>query len=31
MVLQAVFIYYGLPYFTDNALRFDNICDRRAF
>lgn len=20
MVLQAVFIYYGLPYFTDNAL-----------
>ena len=25
MVLQAVFIYYGLPYFTDSALRFDNI------
>ena len=25
MVLQAVFIVYGLPYFTDNALRFDNI------
>ena len=25
MVLQAVFIYYGLPYFTDNALRFNNI------
>ena len=25
MVLQAVFIYYGLPYFSDNALRFDNI------
>ena len=25
MVLQAVFIYYGLPYFTSNALRFDNI------
>ncbi|WP_186564967.1 amino acid ABC transporter permease [Lawsonibacter celer] len=24
MVLQAVFIVYGLPYFTDNALRFDN-------
>ena len=22
MVLQAVFIYYGLPYFTDNAVRF---------
>ena len=25
MVLQAVFIVYGLPYFTNNALRFDNI------
>lgn len=25
MMLQAVFIYYGLPYFTDNALRFDNV------
>ena len=25
MVLQAVFIYYGLPYFTNNALRFDNV------
>lgn len=25
MVLQAVFIYYGLPYFSNNALRFDNI------
>ena len=25
MVLQAVFIYYGLPYFTDNALRFDSV------
>ena len=25
MVLQAVFIYYGLPYFTNNALRFDSI------
>ena len=25
MVLQAVFIYYGLPYFTNNAVRFDNI------
>ncbi len=22
MVLQAVFIYYGLPYFTDNAVQF---------
>ena len=25
MVLQAVFIVYGLAYFSDNALRFDNI------
>ena len=25
MVLQAVFIYYGLPYFTNNTMRFDNI------
>ena len=25
MVLQSVFIYYGLPYFSNNALRFDNI------
>ncbi len=25
MILQAVFIYYGLPYFTGNAMRFDNI------
>ena len=25
MVLQAVFIYYGLPYFTNNAMRFDNV------
>ena len=25
MVLQAVFIYYGLPYFTNNAMRFTNI------
>ena len=25
MVLQAVFLYYGLPYFTDNALRFTSI------
>ena len=24
-MLQAVFIFYALPYFTDNALRFDNI------
>ncbi len=25
MVLQAVFLYYGLPYFTNNAVKFDNI------
>ncbi|MGM9615319.1 MAG: amino acid ABC transporter permease [Oscillospiraceae bacterium] len=25
MVLQAVFVYYGLPYFTSNAVRFDNV------
>ena len=25
MVLQAVFIYYGLPYFTDNAVKFSSI------
>ena len=25
MVLQAVFVYYGLPYFTDNALKFTSI------
>ena len=25
MVLQAVFIYYGLPYFTNNSVRFDDI------
>ena len=25
MVLQAVFIYYGLPYFTNNAYRFENV------
>ena len=25
MVLQAVFLYYGLPYFTDNAVRFNSI------
>ncbi len=25
MVLQAVFIYYGLPYFTNNALHFESI------
>ena len=25
MVLQAVFIYYGLPYFSNNSLRFDSV------
>ena len=25
MVLQAVFLYYGLPYFTSNAVKFTNI------
>ena len=25
MVLQAVFIYYGLPYFSGNTLRFDSV------
>ncbi len=25
MVLQAVFVYYGLPYFTSNALRFNSV------
>lgn len=25
MVLQAVFLYYGLPYFTDNAVRFQSV------
>ena len=25
MILQAVFIFFGLPYFTDNALQWSNI------
>ena len=25
MVLQAVFIFYGLPYFSDNLLRFQSV------
>ncbi len=25
MVLQAVFIFYGLPYFTNNTMRFDSV------
>ena len=25
MVLQAVFLYYGLPYFSNNAVRFNSV------
>lgn len=25
MVLQAVFLYYGLPYFTNNAVKFSSV------
>lgn len=25
MILQAVFIYYGLPYFTNDAMRFNSV------
>ncbi len=25
MVLQAVFVYYGLPYFTNNAVKFTDV------
>ena len=25
MILQAVFIYYGLPYFTNNAVHFESV------
>ena len=25
MVLQAVFLFYGLPYFTDNAVKFTSV------
>ncbi len=25
MVLQAVFLYYGLPYFTSNAVKFESV------
>ena len=25
MILQAVFVHYALPYFTSNAVRFDNL------
>lgn len=26
MILQAVFLYFALPYFTGNALRFPTVC-----
>ena len=25
MILQAVFVYYGLPYFTNNSVKFTNV------
>ena len=25
MILQAVFLFYGLPYFSDNAMRFNSV------
>ena len=25
MILQAVFVYYALPYFTNNQVRFSNV------
>ena len=25
MVLQAVFLYYGLPYFTNNSMKFTSV------
>ena len=25
MVLQAVFLYYGLPYFTNNSVKFSSV------
>ena len=25
MVLQAVFLYYGLPYFTNNSVKFTSV------
>lgn len=31
MVLQAVFIYYGLPYFTSNAVRFGSVWGAAIF
>ncbi len=31
MVLQAVFLYYGLPYFSDNAVRFGSVWSAAIF
>jgi putative lysine transport system permease protein len=31
MVLQAVFLYYGLPYFSDNAVRFSTVWTAAIF
>ena len=31
MVLQAVFIYYGLPYFTNNSVRFEDVWTAAIF
>ena len=31
MVLQAVFLYYGLPYFSDNAVRFHSVWSAAIF
>ncbi len=31
MVLQAVFIYYGLPYFTNNTVRFEDVWTAAIF
>ena len=28
MVLQAVFVYYGLPYFSGNTLQFQSVWQR---
>ncbi len=31
MVLQAVFLYYGLPYFSNNAVRFGSVWSAAIF
>ncbi len=31
MVLQAVFLYYGLPYFSDNTVRFGSVWSAAIF